>query len=998
MTKETKIVFNPNLSYQKEAVDSAIRLYNGQQKSSSSFTINKGSKFMGQEDDTAIMLGEGNRLTISEDKILDNLRTIQMERGLNVSENMSFPDFTIEMETGTGKTYVYLKTILNLYKEYNFKKFIIVVPNKAIREGVNASLNDLKDHFHSLYGIKYTHFIYDSSQLQQVRDFAMSNTIQIMIINIAAFNRAFKDESQEDKANVIYRISEKCNGKAPIFLLQETRPIVIIDEPQSVDNTDKAKEAINALSPLSIFRYSATHRTITNPIFKLSAVDAYNQELVKQIEVLSIFEDTDLNGVYIKVISTTPVKREAELELNIINRGKSLRSTKKVKYNTLLHEVTGNPEYLGLRLTNIDDNSIELNGSERINIGGIKTSRSLYSDDELKRMMIRETIRVHLEKQISVLDKGIKVLSLFFIDKVSNYRNYNNKDERGKYAIMFEEEFQKLTQENLFYQKLLSIWGGNISKLHDGYFSADKKGRVKETKGDTEDDNSTYKKIMQKKGILLNDSEPCRFIFSHSALREGWDNPNVFQICMLKDPLVKSDKNIRLRQEIGRGLRIAVNQDGQRVHTKGVNVLTVTANETFNDFVSRFQTELREDEGEMFDIITPEKFQNLTYMADDGIRHVLGKKLAERLLEHLFDNKYIEKEKIKGVPLAGKPTEKLRDAVKVNPEIVIPNDAVFEPYREVISKRMTELATKISINKHKPKRLVKLNKRVATSEEFKRLWDMIKYKSIYSVDFKIEQFKKKCIESLNELQVNKIVYNIERAKVVIDSDSGVSDMDGISTDFSEISYTGKIRIPDIIRYLQNETGLKRQTIIEILTQTTTLGKIIYNPQLYMELVRDTIKRMMQHELVAGLKYTRLDDEFIMELPVNNEVEEFFSGLVAEAPNKSIVDCFSVDSKEELEFAKALDNNERVGCFMKLPNSFKIDTPLGTYNPDWAVYVKGIENKIYFVVETKGTDVFSELRQTEQDKIRCARKHFEAVAPEVVVSAPVKDGKKWLSSL
>lgn len=998
MTKETKIVFNPNLAYQKEAVDSAIRLYNGQEKSSSSFTISKGAKFMGQEDDTAIMLGEGNRLTISENKILDNLRTIQMERGLNVSENMSFPDFTIEMETGTGKTYVYLKTILNLYKEYNFKKFIIVVPNKAIREGVNASLNDLKDHFHSLYGIKYTHFIYDSSQLQQVRDFAMSNTIQIMIINIAAFNRAFKDEGQEDKANVIYRISEKCNGKAPIILLQETRPIVIIDEPQSVDNTDKAKEAINALSPLSIFRYSATHRTITNPIFKLSAVDAYNQELVKQIEVLSIFEDTDLNGVYIKVIGTTPAKREAELELNIINRGKSSRSTKKVKYNTLLHEVTGNPEYLGLRLTNIDDNSIELNGNERINIGGIKTNRSLYSDDELKRMMIRETIRVHLEKQISLLDKGIKVLSLFFIDKVSNYRNYNSEDERGKYAIMFEEEFQKLTQENVFYQKLLSMWGGNISKLHDGYFSSDKKGRIKDTKGDTEDDNSTYKKIMQKKGILLNDSEPCRFIFSHSALREGWDNPNVFQICMLKDPLVKTDKNIRLRQEIGRGLRIAVNQDGQRVHTKGVNVLTVTANETFNDFVSRFQTELREDEGEMFDIITPEKFQNLTYMADDGVRHVLGEKLAERLFRHLVDNKYIEKEKIKGISLAGKPTEKLCDTIKVNPEIVIPNDTVFEPYKEVISKRIIELATKISINRHKPKRLVKLNKRIASSEEFKKLWDMIKYKSIYSVDFNIEQFKEKCIDSLNELQVNKIVYNIEKAKVVIDSDSGVSDKDGISTEFSEISYTEKIRIPDIIRYLQNETGLKRQTIIEILTHTTTLGKIIYNPQLYMELVRDTIKRMMQHELVAGLKYTRLDDEFIMELPVNNEVEEFFSGLVAEAPNKSIVDCFAVDSKEELEFAKALDNNERVSCFMKLPNSFKIDTPLGTYNPDWAVYVKGIENKIYFIVETKGTDVFSELRPTEQDKIRCARKHFEAVAPEVVVSAPVKNAKKWLSSL
>lgn len=998
MAKETKIKFNPNLEYQKEAVDAAIHLFDGQQKSSSPFTISKSISYFGNQDDTTIVLGEGNRFTISENKILDNLRAVQMERGLDVSENLSFPDFTIEMETGTGKTYVYLKTILNLYKEYNFKKFVIVVPNKAIREGVNASLNDLKEHFHSLYGIKYTHFVYDSSQLQQVRDFAMSNTIQIMIINIAAFNRAFKGDNPEDKANVIYRESEKCNGKAPITLLQETNPIVIIDEPQSVDNTEKAKEAISALSPLSIFRYSATHRTITHPIYKLGAVDAYNQELVKQIEVLSIFEDTDLNGVYIKVLNTNPSKREAELELNIINKGKSSRKSKKVKYNSLLHEVTDNPEYLGLRLTNIDDNCIELNGHERINIGSVKTSRSLYSDDELKRMMIRETIKVHLEKQISVLDKGIKVLSLFFIDKVSNYRNYDTEDERGKYAVMFEEEFLKLTQENMFYQKLFSMWGGNVSKLHDGYFSADKKGRIKDTKGDTEDDNSAYQKIMQKKGILLNESEPCRFIFSHSALREGWDNPNVFQICMLKDPQVKPDKNIRLRQEIGRGLRIAVNQEGQRVHTKGVNILTVTANETFNDFVSRFQTELREDEGEMFDVITPDKFRNLTYLADNGVRHVLGKELAEKLFKHLVSNEYVEKEKIKGNALAGKPTEKLRDTVKVNPEMVVPDDDVFKPYVEVISKRVTELATKITINKHKPKRLVKLNKRVAASEEFKALWDRIKYKSVYSVDFDVEQFKIKCVEALNELQVGRIVYNIEKATVVIDSDSGVGDKDGVLSDFSEISYTGKILIPDIIRYLQNETGLKRQTLIEILTQTTTLGKIIYNPQLYMELVRDTIKRLMQHELVVGLKYTKLDDEFVMELPANDEMEQFFSSLVAETPNKSIVDCFAVDSKEELEFAKTLDNNERVSCFMKLPNSFKIDTPLGTYNPDWAVYVKGVENKIYFIVETKGTDVFSELRPAEQDKIRCAKKHFEAVAPEVVVSAPVKDGKKWLISL
>ncbi len=996
--KETKIQFNPNLTYQGEAVKSAISLFNGQQKSTSPFTISRGNKFFGEEDDTNTIIGEGNHLTISENKILDNLRAVQMKQGLDVSSQMEIPDFTVEMETGTGKTYVYLRTIINLFIEYNFKKFVIVVPNKAIREGVNASLKDLQDHFQKLYGIKYNHFTYDSQDLPQVSSYSRSNTLEIMIINIAAFNRSFKDPDKEDKANVIHRENEKTFGRRPIDLLAETRPIVIIDEPQSVDNTDKAKEAIRSLAPMAIFRYSATHRQITNPIYKLGAVDAYNQDLVKQIEVVSVFEDTDLNGVYIKVNSTSPAKREADLELNIIKNGKSSRTSRKVKYNSLFHEVTGNPEYIGLRLTNIDDNGIEINGQEHVYIGGVKTSSSLYSDDELKRMMIRETIKVHFEKQLTLLDKGIKVLSLFFIDRVVNYRDYQAEDSMGKYAIMFEEEFLKLTQENLFYQKLFSVWGGSVNKLHDGYFSEDNKGNYKDTKGDSNDDISTYDKIMKRKGILLSETEPCRFIFSHSALREGWDNPNVFQICMLKDPQVKQDKNIRLRQEIGRGLRISVNQDGERVHDKGVNILTVTANETFGDFVSRFQNELREDEGVQFDIITPDKFKNITYMADNGVRHVLGEPLAKELYIHLKTEEYIEETKVKGIKDAAKPTEKLRDTIKVNPEIVVPKSEVFIPYTEAIAKRIEELASKIVITKHKAKQKVKVNKQVVYSDDFKALWNKIKHKSVYSVDFDVEAFKITCISALNELEVGKIIYNIERATIKIDSDSGVSDQDGVKTDFGDMSYKGNIRIPDIIRYLQNSTGLKRQTIVEILSRSTTLGKIVYNPQLYMELVRDTIRRLMQHELVAGLKYTRIDDEYVMELPADDEVDQYFNNLVAETPNKCVVDYFAVDSKEEQRFAQTLDNHERVSCFMKLPSSFKIDTPLGTYNPDWAVYVKGIENKVYFVVETKGTEIFGELRPSEQDKIRCARKHFEVVAPEVIVAAPIKDGNRWLSSL
>ncbi|MDH6312659.1 type III restriction enzyme [Parabacteroides sp. PFB2-10] len=991
MAKETKIKFNPNLDYQKQAVSSSLLIFNGQRKSSSPFTISQGIGMFTQDEDS-LVVGEGNRLTISEGKILDNLRSIQMENGLDVSENMKMPDFTIEMETGTGKTYVYLRSIINMYLEYDFKKFIIVVPNRAIREGVNASLKDLQDHFHALYGVRYRHFIYNSQDLGQVTSYARATTLEIMIINISAFNRSFKDIKKEDKANVIHRPNEKTHGRKPIDLLAETNPIVIIDEPQSVDNTDNAKVAIASLNPLALFRYSATHRQITNPIYKLGPVEAYNQELVKQIEVLSIFEDSDLNGLYIKVISTNPSKREAELEMNFINSsGHAKREHKKVAYNRLLHEVTKNPAYIGCRLTNIDDNSIELNGHEKLYIGNVKTNNLLYSDDELKRQMIRETIKVHFEKQLSLLDKGVKVLSLFFIDRVANFRDYGAEDQRGKYAKLFDEEFLKLTQENAFYQELFNRWGGSVSKLREGYFSEDKKGLLKDTKGDTDDDISTYDKIMKRKGILLSETEPIRFIFSHSALREGWDNPNVFQICILKDPQIKEDKNIRLRQEIGRGLRIAVNQNGERVHDKGVNTLTVTANETFGDFVSRFQTELKDDIGEEFNKITPHKFRNITYMDNDGVRHILGDALAEKLYSHFEDE---------GLVVKHKPTEKLQDALKINPQSIVPKEEVFQPYEEAIIKRTEELATKIEITKYKPKQKVRINKQVRCSEEFNALWDKIKHKTTYSVDYNVHNFKLKCIKELNELEVRKIVYNIEKGTIQIDSDKGVSDKDGVKTDFNAMSYSGKVQIPDIIRYLQNETGLKRQTLIELLSETKTLGQIIYNPQLYMELVRDTIKRLMQHELVEGIKYERIGEEYVMELPANDEIEQFFNKLIAETPNRCILDHISVDSQEEQKFAQQLDNNEKVSCFMKLPSSFKIDTPLGSYNPDWAVYVKGIENKVYFIVETKGTNIFSELKPSEQDKINCAKKHFEVAAPEVIVAAPVKGGEanRWLSGL
>ncbi|MEG1738545.1 MAG: DEAD/DEAH box helicase family protein [Odoribacter sp.] len=980
-----KLKFNPNLPHQQEPVQAAVQLFAGQSRASSRFTISTRSFLSSVLTDE----GAGNRLTISDVRLTDNLRALQMDKGLDVSEKLGSRDFTIEMETGTGKTYVYLRTIMELNKEYDFKKFIIVVPGVAIREGVKASLDMLLPHFQSLYGTKYHHFIYDSQNLGQVAEFARSNSIEIMVINIAAFNKSFEEDGKGGKDLVIHRQSEKTGGRKPIELLAETNPIVIIDEPQSVDNTKNAKKAMNALNALATFRYSATHREIKNPIYELTAVDAYNQKLVKQIEVLSIFEDEDLNGSFIKVLSTNPAKKTAELELNLKGKtGKLSRVTKTVKYKDLLEEVTGNQAYAGLRITNLDDYSIELNGHERIPIGSIKTESTLYSDDELKRIMIRETIKTHFERQLILREKGIKVLSLFFIDKVANYRDYDAHDQKGKYALMFEEELHKLTQNNMFYQQLFNEWGGSVDKLHEGYFSTDNKQRAKDTTGKTNDDISTYDLIMKRKEVLLSEKNSYRFIFSHSALREGWDNPNVFQICMLKDPQTKLDKNIRLRQEIGRGLRIAVNQKGERVFDDGVNILTVTANEVFSDFVDRFQKELEEDEGVNYGKITFDKFKNLTYRDEEGTRHVLGERLAKQLIKHLEREELLDK---------NKPTEKLERTLQTNPIVTLPAESEFIPYREVILNRMDELTHKIEIKRHKPPVKIKLNKQIRFSEEFESLWNRIKYKSVYSVSFNELSFKNECIRALNELDVRKIVYNIEKASIVIDSDAGVQTGGRIINDSGALSYSGKIRIPDVIRYLQNETGLKRKLLIEILTESTSLGKIIYNPQLYMELVRDVIRKRMQHRLVDGIKYEKLGEEYVMELPSDEEIEGFFEGKTIEV-NKSIYDRIPVDSIVESEFAKELDCHEKVKCFMKLPSSFKIDTPLGTYNPDWAVYVKGVENKVYFVVETKGTEILEDLKPAEQDKIRCARVHFKEIAPEVDFRAPIKNGKVFLNSL
>ena len=587
-----KIKFYDNLDYQLDAINSIADIFKGQEITLSLFGI-KAQDIVGTRQ---IETGIGNRLTLSEDELIKNIQEIQKKNALELTKNIDKNNlnFSIEMETGTGKTYVFLRTIFELNKRYGFKKFIIVVPSIAIKEGVKKNLDITKEHFKTLYdNTPYNYFIYDSNKLNQINEFARSNEIEIMIINIDAFNKS---------KNVINLPQEATLGEKPIDLIASTNPIVIIDEPQSVDTTQKAKKAIESLNPLFILRYSATHREKYNLMYKLDAVDAYEKKLVKQIEVASIRLSDTSNLPYIKFVSCSQNPIRARVEIEVLQNGKLQRKTKTIKGNSDLFEITGRDVYSGYLVREIyvekDNEYIEFANSVILRLGEVIGD---VDKEHLQYLQIKKTIEEHLEKEKMLLDKGIKVLSLFFIDRVANYRVYDKEGnpEKGKFALFFEKAFNELINLPKF-TKLKEIYNNlSIDEIHDGYFSQDNKGKFKDTKGDSKADESTYEKIMKNKEKLLSIEEPLRFIFSHSALKEGWDNPNVFQICTLNE----TKSVVKKRQEIGRGLRLCVNNKGERVYGFEVNRLTIIANESYEDFAKNLQKEYEEDLGIKFGII-----------------------------------------------------------------------------------------------------------------------------------------------------------------------------------------------------------------------------------------------------------------------------------------------------------------------------------------------------------------------------------------------------------
>lgn len=964
--------------YQTDAVNAICDIFEGCEIKDSLFTIevNQKNELDLDGEGVSYFVGHSNKLTIDDFTMLKNVQEIQSKNDIKMSNDLQKKNFTIEMETGTGKTYVYTKTILELNKRYGFTKFIIVVPSIAIKEGVNSSLKATKEHFMEKYdNVVYNYFTYDSNHLERIRDFSTSTNIEIMIINIDAFRKSFNNPDEESKANLIHRSNDKLNGNKPIDLIASTNPIVIIDEPQSVDGTKKSKQALASLNPLCTLRYSATHKELYNLMYRLTPVDAYQEHLVKHIEVNSVSIDKATTKPYVKLLSVSDKNGyTCRLEIYKNNKKKGTIEKKPItaKTGNDLWESSGEVDYYkdkGYIVDNIDcfpgEEYVAFTNGELLNIGDVIGN---VDDKAVKRAQIHETIKSHLDKELHYIKQGIKVLSLFFIDEVAKYRDYSREDEKGDYQIWFEEEYKKLINQPR-YKRLREDYGDYISldpvAVHDGYFAQDGKGRIKNSSGKTNDDETTYQLIMKDKERLLSFDEPIRFIFSHSALKEGWDNPNVFQVCTLVETKDKMTK----RQKIGRGLRICVNQNGERVTDAKYNTLSVIANESYKEFSKKLQKELETDNFK-FGIIESISFSGISVKQYDGQLVELSQKDSESIYDYLVKNDYVTS--------SGKITNKYHQD-KHDDKFVLPEQ--FESFTAKVIKRIEKLSKEIEIKDASTKIEVKLNKDVQLSPEFIALWDKIKQKTVYTINMDMDRLKKEAAEQIQNMptiKAEKIDVQITNVDItrqgVKDAGHQVKELGGVY-EFEQMTY------PDFIRRLQDITGLLRKTIIDIVGKSNRLKEFYINPEEWIKQVSKILLAVKKENLTDGIKYEKSNEYYEQDFIFNDEgLYGYKDRNVIEAnSDRSLYDHTIYDSDIEKNFAIEADNDDDVVLYAKLPSRFKIDTPIGDYNPDW-VLVLNTDNgeKLYFVAETKGTENINDLKGTEKKKILCGRKHFEVI--------------------
>ncbi len=986
-----KIQFDPNQQYQIDAVDAVLDLFDGQPLEQTDFSIvDLGTT---EPDFTSALradLGVGNQLTLPDTKLLENARRVQERNEIDVPDadapleawamlaaggtiERYVPHFSVEMETGTGKTYVYLRTIFELSRRYGFQKFIIVVPSVAIREGVLKNIEITAEHFRALYNnLPFEHFVYDARKVNRLRQFATSNTLQILVINIDAFRKNFTGTEAEQKSNVIYKESDKLSGRQPIEFVQAARPIVIIDEPQSVDSTDKAQEAIKALNPLCTLRYSATHRNPYNLVYRLDPIRAFELRLVKQIVVASVTTEGGMNDAFVRLVSVDNRKGiVAKLRIHVQTPNGPKEKLVTVKNGADLHEISnGRANYQdGFEIAEISAEP----GNEHVSFA-IGTRLDLGQElgglrEDIWRMQIKETVRRHLEKELLVKDRGLKVLSLFFIDRVANYRSYGEDGQptKGKFAVEFEEILTELAKEKRYAQ--LPWLKQPVESLHNGYFAADKKGVLKDTRGDTPADDDAYSLIMREKERLLSIDEPLRFIFSHSALREGWDNPNVFQICTLN----QAQSVVKKRQEIGRGLRLPVDQNGYRVFDESINKLLVVANESYEDFARTLQTEYEEDCGVTFGKVPLSAIAKLPRVVDD--REVpVGRDGASDIWQALVNSGFIS---------ADGKIQPTFDPLKPGLSLNLP-DA-----QQDVEQAVIELLSSYQIERHlkraRDERTNHLRTDVQLAPDFQELWARIRPRTAYRVEFETDQLVALAapaiqnMEKIDPAQINVSTGGVNLKKAGVQTQA-------VSALRETVLYRGPL--PDLIAYLQNETELTRSTLVRILKESGRLSDFFVNPQVFMDTVAKLLKDTLHRLLIDGIKYDRIPvDGPEFEWEMRNFENQEVNYLSALEVNKSIYEYVVYDSNVEREFARKLDQRDDIKLFVKLPAWFKVPTPIGQYNPDWAI-VKHDGATVYLVRETKTTKDFWKLRTSEALKARCGKRHFDALdAPfDIAVSA------------
>ncbi|MRX49454.1 restriction endonuclease subunit R [Paracoccus sp. S-4012] len=999
--------------YQTNAVNDVVDCFAGQPMTSGlTYRIDPGRKAQASAFEEGFKNAD---LALTDVQILENIQKVQRRQNLPVSESLT--DFTtfnargervpvaatykrdalaatrvhldVEMETGTGKTYCYIKSIFEMNKRYGWSKFIIMVPSIAIREGVYKSLQITADHFTESYGKKARFFIYNSKRLHELESFSSDAGINVMVINIQAFNARGADNRR------IYEELDDFQSRKPIDVIASNRPILILDEPQKMEGA-ATMEALPKFKPLFILRYSATHRTQHNRVHRLDALDAFNQKLVKKIAVRGI-QTRGLAGtnayLYLEGIDISKKAPVARIELEVkLKSGEIKRQLRRLEKGDNLFDLSGGLDQYknGFVIADIDARTdhVEFTNGSVLEAG--KATRDLTERD-IRRIQIRETIKAHLDKEKQLFTQGIKVLSLFFIDEVAKYRDYSQPDEKGDYARTFEDEYVLLRDEylselaidNEAYRKHLA--GIDPAKTHNGYFSIDKKtNRLKDpavgARSVDSDDVDAYDLILKDKERLLSLAEPTRFIFSHSALREGWDNPNVFVMCMLKH----SDNAISRRQEVGRGLRLSVDQHGDRMDhpaiVHDINVLTVVASESYKDFVAGLQKEIAETLSSRPRQATEDYFTGKTLTTEHGPVEVTAA-MAKQIYRYLVKNDYTDDaDQIADAYHKAKATGKLAD---------LPEE--LKPHAEQVFQLIDSVFSDAQLPKIDDGRKPKTNPLNANFEkkEFQELWARINRQAVYRVEFDSAELIRKCVSALDsQLRVTPLLYTVQ---VGVQSD-GLTDGqlrsgDGFTVTNTKTEHGDSLhsRVKyDLLGKVAENAQLTRETAASILGQVTpaVFEQFTKNPEHFISEASRIIAEQKAAMVIERLAYDEVDERYDIDILTANQTGQDFSRATAKLKNH-IYDYAITDSDVERDFVKELDTSSEVVVYAKLPRGFLIPTPVGDYNPDWAIaFNTGSVRHIYFVAETKGTMSSMKLREIERTKIKCAHKFFDEISRRI----------------